>query len=356
MAKNIAILFDGTWNKPDHELERTGDTNTNVYRLYDAIASFDASGTPQHKWYETGVGSDWYDKISGGIFGTGLSRKIMEGYQELVRHYEPGDRVYIFGFSRGAYSARSLAGMIRNVGVLRKENDNDDMISRAYGLYRMRDEGPDSPAALTFRTNYSREIEIECVGVWDTVGELGVPLESFDDFNNEFYKFHDTRVSKIIKHAFHALAVDEHRQNFLPTMWDTDIAAGQVLEQVWFSGAHANIGGGYHEDFLASITLRWMVNKAVSCGLSVDLNKINSFAPREKPIKDAVVDSYAKFCSGLYRLLTRRHYRLLGKEAENMEFLDESVQQFLKSDDYFPRNEIGSNLRNFSNPKGNRLK
>jgi uncharacterized protein (DUF2235 family) len=357
MPKNIAILFDGTWNKPDKDPERNGDTNTNVYRLHDAIAPTDLSGTPQHKWYEAGVGSDWYDKIQGGMFGTGLSKKIMDGYRELVRHYEPGDRVYIFGFSRGAYSARSLAGMIRNVGLLRSENcGDDDMIGRAYSLYRMRDEGPDSPAALNFRVSFSREIEIECVGVWDTVGELGVPLQSFDNFNDEFYKFHDTRVSKIIKHAYHALAIDEHRQNFQPTMWDTDVATDQVLEQVWFSGAHANIGGGYNNDCLAAITLRWMADKAAGCGLCVDSDKINSFAPPKKAIKDAAVDSYSEFCDGLYRWLTRRHYRTLGQAAENMEFLDKSVEEFLKDEKYFPQNKVDPHLRNFSNPKGNRLK
>ena len=272
MAKNIAILFDGTWNKPDEDLERNGDENTNVVRLKSAILAKDNSNNPQHVWYEKGVGSDWYDSIMGGAFGTGLSLKIMEGYKELVENYEEGDQVFIFGFSRGAYSARSLVGFIRNAGLLKKANIG--FLNNAYSLYRTRDNGPDSENARFFRSQYSREIDIQCLGVWDTVGALGVPLESFQHFNKDFFAFHDTELSSIVKNAFHALAVDEHRENFFPALWDPKEKPNQVVEQVWFTGAHANIGGGYPEDNLAIITLNWMANKANACGLNIDLDQI----------------------------------------------------------------------------------
>src|SRR5690606_9553675 len=136
-----------------------------------------ADGRAQLKWYETGVGTRWYDKLRGGIFGVGLSRKIQEGYRQLVQLYEEGDQVFIFGFSRGAYSARSLVGMTRNCGLLPPERNL--RLSEPYSLHRPRDEGADSENARFFRRQHSREIPIPYLGVWDTVGALGIPVQSF---------------------------------------------------------------------------------------------------------------------------------------------------------------------------------
>src|SRR5690606_19075006 len=163
------------------------------------VAPATADGLAQHKWYEPGVGTRWYDKLAGGAFGVGLSDKIKAGYTHLAQVYEDGDQVYVFGFSRGAYSARSLVGLIRNAGLVHTAGLKKTQLARrvgdAYALYRTRDEGPDAENARYFRREFAREIGIHCLGVWDTVGALGVPVESFAWFNKAFYQFHDTELS-----------------------------------------------------------------------------------------------------------------------------------------------------------------
>jgi uncharacterized protein (DUF2235 family) len=154
MTKKIVLSFDGTWNTPDQNID-DGDESTNVWKLHDAILPVDGNGAQQDKWYEKGVGTKWYNKLRGGAFGVGLSKKIQEGYQHLVKTFEDGDLIYIFGFSRGAYSARSLVGLIRNAGLLKREHVK--RVSEAYSLYRTRDEGADSENARFFRLKYARD-------------------------------------------------------------------------------------------------------------------------------------------------------------------------------------------------------
>lgn len=141
---------------------------------------------------------------------------------------------------------------VRNAGLLRREHIG--RVSEAYALYRTRDEGADSENARFFRGKYSQEIEIHFLGVWDTVGALGVPVESFDWFNKSYYQFHDTELSGIVKNAFHAIAIDEHRRNYQCTLWDPKGKPNQRIEQTWFSGAHANIGSGYSSDLLSDLS------------------------------------------------------------------------------------------------------
>src|SRR5262245_52135117 len=199
MAKRICLCFDGTWNTPkdDADLDAVtpakdstsfekvaakGGVETNVCRLYRSIKVITkktADDVAQIKWYDRGVGTDWYDRLAGGAFGLGLSRKVREGYKYLSDVYDDGDSVFIFGFSRGAYTARSLVGMIRNCGLIPKgvlkkpKPDSNDELMEAYELYRARDAGADSIRAQNFRKKYnSRIIEITFLGVWDTVGAL----------------------------------------------------------------------------------------------------------------------------------------------------------------------------------------
>ncbi len=285
MAKRIAICFDGTWNTPDNKgdldhLERTdhrdeiwfervnknAGVETNVCRLYRSVLTIspgDAKdGIAQIKWYDKGVGTEWYDRISGGAFGTGLSRKIREGYKFLSSNYDDGDEIFVFGFSRGAYTARSLVGMIRNCGLLppaslQLDQPDDNLhLLEAYEIYRTRDKDADSMRALTFRRKYgARLIDIKFLGVWDTVGALGIPIESFGEFNKEQFEFHDTELSGIVKNAYHAIAVDEHRKPYAATLWDPKTKPDQTIEQRWFIGAHADVGGGYPSRKLSDLTI-----------------------------------------------------------------------------------------------------
>lgn len=338
MPKKIAVSFDGTWNTPDQNQD-DGDESTNVWKLHDAILPEDKKRGRQDKWYEKGVGTKWYNKLRGGAFGVGLSKKIQEGYQYLVETFEDGDQIYIFGFSRGAYSARSLVGFIRNAGLLKPEHVK--RVSEAYSLYRTRDDGADSENARFFREKFARETTIHFIGVWDTVGALGIPVESFDWFNKAYYQFHDTELSGIVKNAFHAVAVDEHRKTYQCTLWDPIEKPNQTMEQVWFCGAHANVGGGYANNRLSDVTLRWMMEKAQQQGLNLDQNKFPAVSRGMPPI----TDSYKDFMGGAYSRLEPRYFRTIGATVFGQEQIDDSVARRARHDpNYRPKNDVGDNL------------
>jgi uncharacterized protein (DUF2235 family) len=361
MPKRIVLCFDGTWNTPgnagdlqdvlplleDHDIETTADTSlveTNVCRMYRSILK---SGTSiqQIKWYDRGVGTNWYDRLPGGVSGVGLSRNIREGYKFLSDNYDDGDDVFIFGFSRGAYTARSLVGLVRSAGLLPKGSlkkklvDANLQLIEAYELYRTRGDSVDSVRALNFRQKHgSRLIEIKFLGVWDTVGALGIPLQPFGEFNKTFFDFHDTELSRLVRNAFHAIAVDEHREPFAPTLWQPKEKLDQVIEQRWFIGAHCDVGGGYEDRRLSDLTLLWIQQKAKECGLELDVAGI--------PTTDAdrfagtVHDSYLQFLGGLFHILHKRFLRSIGMAGEfSNEIVDATVRDRRAKDlTYRPRN------------------
>jgi uncharacterized protein (DUF2235 family) len=270
VAKRIVICCDGTWNTPD---EQEGDAlSTNVVKMAHATRARDDQGVDQVIFYDRGVGtSRGADQFIGGALGVGLSQNIEDAYRFLVDNYVEGDELFLFGFSRGAYTARSLAGLIRNCGLLRKLHS--DKFQSAYEIYRSKSpaDKPDGTGAVAFIRKFSRPIDkIKFIGVWDTVGALGIP-GLFNFLGREHFEFHDVRLSRIVENAFHALALDERRQPFLPTLWEQgEDMPGQTLEQVWFAGVHSNIGGGYSECGLSDVAFTWMAKKAQSCGLALD--------------------------------------------------------------------------------------
>lgn len=320
--KRIIICFDGTWNKPaDEALPAEQQVETNVRRFFEAVAETGADGMKQVKWYDEGVGSHWYDKYTGGTIGAGLDWNIIQGYKFLAKNYQEGDEVYVLGFSRGAYTARSLVGMIRNCGLLKRVILNFN-VGIAYGIYRTRDDGPDSVTAKRFRQMFSREIKIKFLGVWDTVGALGLPLDLLRNFNLKFYEFHDTQLSRIVENAYHAIAVDEHRKDYDVCLWSPQEQPQQTLEQRWFSGAHSNIGGGYPDRRLSDITLHWMMEKARALGLGLtplNVVPLNYQAP--------LADSYTAFLRGQYAKRHPRYFRAIKTTMFGNEVIDETVQQ-----------------------------
>jgi uncharacterized protein (DUF2235 family) len=207
------------------------------------------------------------------MFGMGINKNIIQAYQFIAENYKPGDEIYLTGFSRGAYTARSVAGFIRNSGLLRPEHI--DKLEDAFTLYKRRVDNshPNGDEAQEFRKNYCFDnVRIKFIGVWDTVGELGIPLEVFDEINKDVLncRFYDVELSGYVDYAYHALAIDEHRKPFLPTLWEQQTEskqAGQIMEQVWFTGVHCDVGGGYKEDGLSNCTLLWMIEKANQVGL-----------------------------------------------------------------------------------------
>lgn len=333
--KRIVVCFDGTWNKPaDEALPEDGQVETNVCRFYKSVRDEAVDGVKQVKWYDEGVGTRWYDKYVGGAIGTGLEINIVQGYEFLAKEYEDGDEVYILGFSRGAYTARSLVGMIRNCGLIYPKHLTL-RVPMAYGIYRTRDDNADSVAAKFFRAAFAREIKIRFLGVWDTVGALGIPLDILSGFNMKFYEFHDTRLSHIVEKAYHAMAIDEHRRDYTATLWDPEIPPGQQMEQRWFIGAHCDVGGGYQDRRLSDLALRWMQDRAHALGLALDpvaLGANNYFGE--------FTDSYSEFLGGIYARKHRRHYRAIGATRFGNEIIDDSVKKRLEEDrEYKPRND-----------------
>jgi uncharacterized protein (DUF2235 family) len=341
MPKRIVLCFDGTWNSPDNHHPEESQVETNPRRFFESVQEFPATqaadGWGQIKWYDEGVGTKWYDKTIGGAFGTGLDINILQGYKFLAGNYEVGDAVFVLGFSRGAYTARSFVGMIRNCGLIRR-NVLNFQLSIAYGIYRTRDDGVDSTTAKLFRNMFSTEIKIKFVGVWDTVGALGIPLEALNDVNLAFYQFHDTQLSSIVENAYHAVAADEHRQHYDVCLWSPKERPSQTLEQRWFVGAHSDVGGGYPDRRLSDISLRWMQEKAQALGLKLDQNRVPQSL--ENNYLGKRTDSYLEFLKGIYAQRHPRHFRAIGQATFGNELIDESVRNRLRDDhDYKPQNK-----------------
>jgi uncharacterized protein (DUF2235 family) len=268
MPKRLVVCCDGTWNTADQQHDGR-PCPTNVTRFALGVAEQGEDGVPQQVYYQRGVGTRPGEHLGGGAFGVGLSRHVQEAYRFVVEHYEPGDELFLVGFSRGAYTARSTVGLVRNCGILRREHAG--RLKEAYALYRSRTTHPRDLESQLFRRSFSHETRIRFLGVWDTVGALGIPALGLglSTLVNHRWEFHDTRLSSIVDAACQALAVDETRRPFAPALWEHDTVGGRPeVEQVWFSGDHSDVGGGHATSELADITLLWMVDRARSCGLT----------------------------------------------------------------------------------------
>lgn len=262
MSKNLIFCADGTWNKPG-EKEAGVLAPTNVSQFYDALVQ-DARQTAH---YDDGVGADGINavKLFEGATGAGLDEKVMDGYQFLMNHFQEGDRIFLFGFSRGAYTVRSLGQMLAQCGLLPviagESSVNERLrVQNAYAIYRQNNQ----TACTAFKQDMKCDLPvIQMIGVWDTVGALGIPMMLFDALNHALFSFHDNALDPAILYGYQALAIDEERKSFIPSIWDDR----EGIEQVWFTGAHSDVGGGYAQHGLSDITLRWMMEKALSQGV-----------------------------------------------------------------------------------------
>jgi len=284
----IVIFCDGTWNSPIIA------EPTHVVKLSQSLLSDPSQG--QVVAYFAGIGTDrrfdgpiakFFNKYGGGAFGWGLDVKVKQAYQFIAQAYRPGDEIYLFGFSRGAYTARSVAGMIRKCGIV--QDTSPAGINAAYLLYRRRGprNRPDAPQIqaerrslsprfatsaddLSTRGGAGHVVQIAYVGVWDTVGARGIPnlLGPVAALWNLRYRFHDTELSSLVQRARHALALDERRRLYPPAAWDNldgedglnagDTGPDRPYQQLWFCGAHGTVGGSSAEQSLAAITLDWV--------------------------------------------------------------------------------------------------
>lgn len=296
--KRLVFCFDGTWNRID------GHYPTNVARIAQSVSRFHSEGGPQLIYYDEGVGTTATEKWSGGIFGHGLLEKIVRAYHFLVLNYEPGDQLYVFGFSRGAFTARSFVGLLRNSGVMSRRSLGH--IRAAVDLYlgRGEDSSPNSEKARTFRlrhcpklclpgdlewrqiahpeqvTDDLTQLHIDYLGIWDSVGALGIPkhLKLFAWMNQQ-HKFHDTRLSSFVRRARHAVAADEERRSFEPGMWtnlddlNENDPADERYEQKIFPGVHSAVGGGGPVRGLSDSALDWILDGARRESLELDTDE-----------------------------------------------------------------------------------
>ena len=357
--KNIALFLDGTWN--------TVKNNTNVWRA----KSLCIKDNTQITYYSEGVGTLFGQRFMGGAFGYGLDNEVTDAYEWLVEHYRPGDHIYIFGFSRGAYTARSLAGLISKLGLLKPGSPLS--IDQLYARYRnlketrsvrqLRDAAAAGDTTLTneerWLVTYSQAIPLWFLGVWDTVGALGLPFGNVPFISRKQYRFLQTDLWINDDTAYHAMAVDEHRKAFAPTFWtwprlekDCEPTGANAfpkiedVEQRWFAGAHANVGGGYNDDLLAQRPLQWLISKATTRGLRFDGTVTIDGDQYLAPIND----SFAEMAGGAYKVCNGGipYYRSIGSVASGSsdiahnvvnETIDASVfERWQQNAKYRPKN------------------
>lgn len=316
MSKNIVICLDGTWNDKDD-----WSAFSNVALLHEMCTN---DGTNQVTYYDKGVGTDgWYDKKLGGVHGIGLSQNIKEAYTYLVNNYNANDSVFIFGFSRGAYTARSLAGLVYRCGLLIDSNSLKADVESIYKAYKDKDAG-----RMDDYKSANSKCPIDMLGVWDTVGALGIPISILREGGEKVFSFHDTKLSPEVKFACHAVAIDEKRQSFQPTLWQETAENKSRMKQVWFPGVHSDVGGGYLERHHSDVALKWMVDQAEGRGLL---------------IKE---DSAYEYQADLSKSIHASAFTIFGKElgveerdapvtAENIPKVHQSVREKMERDMYY---------------------
>jgi uncharacterized protein (DUF2235 family) len=313
--KRIVICCDGTWSVPDQRCDGGQPCPTNVTKTAMSVLPQGHDGVTQAVYYGRGIGTGRWDHLVGGAFGVGISEHLLDAYAFLIDEYVPGDELFLFGFSRGAYTARSLAGLVRNCGIVKREFR--DRVPEAYALYRRRDDAS-KPAAVEsqlFRKTYTHEADapatrVRFIGVWDTVGALGIPIGALGWISRRVLhlQFHDVNLSSYVDNAFQALAIDERRRAFRPAVWTQQPhAKSQRLEQVWFAGVHSNVGGGNADPGLSDLAFLWMRDRATECGLEFDLNAVTTRADFLGPISES--------WRGIYRVALPRRREIAATGA-----------------------------------------
>jgi uncharacterized protein (DUF2235 family) len=344
--RNVVLLSDGTGNSAA-KLNKT-----NVWRLYQAL---DLGAGDQIAFYDDGVGTAGFRplQILAGAIGWGLSRNVKDLYEFLCRHYREGDHIYIFGFSRGAFTARTLAALIAQCGVLdcsravaRRGGEAISLNTRAglkagvrlaYKSYRrgyaapvvrvtrwLRDLllGP-IPSPEAFRRDYGLPATIRFVGVWDTVDAVGLPVDELSTMVDRIFyphRFPDQDLSPRVERACHAIAIDDERYTFHPVLWnERGTADSERITQVWFAGMHSDVGGGYPDNDLAHVSLKWMIDQvrfdpASGCGLRFGADDLRALEHRAQPL-GKMHDSRRGL--GVYYRYKPRHIEKLCNDPDN---------------------------------------
>ncbi|WAC55501.1 DUF2235 domain-containing protein [Gordonia sp. SL306] len=287
--KRLVVCCDGTWkSSKDPRI-------SNIEKIARAITTRTHDDTIQLVHYCSGVGTagSWYDRVLGGALGRGLDISLLDAYRYLALNYEPGDEIYVFGFSRGAYTARSLVGMISRVGLLTADNlacppsTSSNLLDDALQAYRAQGatRGAQQRAVQKYTygfTSPEKLPRITFIGVFDTVGALGIP-----GLTRSNYAFHDVELSDQVDCARQALAIDERRLTFEPCVWEKKADPDTDLQQVWFEGVHSDIGGGLDRSAPSDLTLAWMVSEAEGQGLRFDRGRLPGAQAERPAVEDA---------------------------------------------------------------------
>ncbi|WP_413693508.1 DUF2235 domain-containing protein [Psychromonas sp. KJ10-2] len=331
MKKRIVICADGTWNHPENDLKK--DFPTNILKLARAIKPFSSDQSPQQVFYDWGIGS-YYDNTIGGATGRGLHKNIMDNYRYIIQNYSDGDELFLFGFSRGAYTIRCLCGLINNCGILKR--DNAKLVQHAFNHYKKSGEAytPSGKESIKFRNDYCHQSrEVKFVGVWDTVGAMGIPLTFLGLFNDKD-EFYDNKIGSNVLIARHALAIDEHRCDFIPTIWSA--GDNMDIKQVWFAGAHSDIGGSYPPDksgtILSDNALSWMLEEVTTAGLDVETHL-------QESIKESTLATMHNSRRSFYRIKSK-YFRTLD-HGQGQVLIHKSVKYRWDNDPkYRPKNVV----------------
>jgi uncharacterized protein (DUF2235 family) len=327
--KRIVFCFDGSWNALD------SGRPTNVVIVAQSVQPYVGGNMAQVIHYDDGVGTgggDWkwmraFDRWTGGIFGWGALDNIREAYRFLIFNYEVGDEIFVFGFSRGAYTARSFIGLLRCASIPRRRHAGQ--IGKAIEFYRNRKRGGQEheTALFRFRADHSDDLVIDdkeedwrranvpnyagakpgrlkvrFVGVWDTVGALGLPagLPGSARFNGR-HQFHDPELPDFVEFGRHAVAIDERRRTFAPTLWTNadarNVAMGAdpadplaPVQERWFPGTHGSVGGGGDVLGLSDGALVWVMEGARQAGLELDVTGLSRVYAIKPNFRDPVVN------------------------------------------------------------------
>lgn len=334
MKKRIVICCDGTWNEPENISDKV-KVPTNVLKAVRAISQLDEDdGVVQVMFYNEGVGTGSIglaDKMIGGGLGAGISANIQSTYRFLANNYVEGDDVFLFGFSRGAYTVRSLSGMLEAVGLLGKSDLR--FVPEAYEYYQLEPEKRVKSKFHTLLTGLSCvKPKIKFLGVWDTVAALGVPtpiLGRVQKWVGQYWRavrvgFHHCGLCGNVENAYQALAIDERRGPFRPALWDS-VTDQREVQQVWFAGVHSNVGGGYPDCGLSDVALKWMLNRAAECGLSLNEKFLQTRIDANEQGK--LEDSYRTGYKLLNMLGAKSYQRVLGEQLSTGEMIHASVLQ-----------------------------
>ena len=346
--KRIVICADGTWNLRDQVDEASGKRRpTNVTKLARAVLPAAPDGISQVVYYHSGVGTGGkMDSLTGGAFGQGIEDNIRDLYRFILYNHVDGDELYFFGFSRGAFTVRSLAGFMSRYGLVRKHDDY--YVPEMYRCYAEGiEKGSDEWKSVFVRTDGSERIQevrscppIHFLGVWDTVGALGAPGLLGQLFKrDDHHRHHRTELTDNIRTAVHALAIDEQRSLFSATLFEKPEHWKGDLHQCWFAGVHSNVGGSYSPDGLANVPLHWMARHAQRAGLMLDWNYLSYFTPEPySTLNDSM--------SAMYRAMGGPSPRAIGGAPSLCETVHESVLKRIAG----PAADAAVDARSYSNP------